>query len=154
MRSSVIGVIASILTVALSGCAPQAEFDPVAVRPSLSGAPEILYTSCSPVLVHVVEVVALEDNWDDKTQRVWKIEFPGGSNLRSFVAGSTPEGAIERIHWQVPDEKRRPLAARLVLEGNLGVFEGFEIGKLKVGEVVFHERSISDDEFARASACG
>ena len=154
LRSRMIGIgFASVLATLLAGCVPQVDFDPVAIRLSSPGTPEILYTSCTPIAVEVVEVVAVENNWNDNTPRVWKIEFPSGSRMRSFVVGSTPEGAVERVHWQTP-EGSKGLAARMVLEGNIGVYQDFEMRELKVDEVVFHNRSISADEFTRASACG
>jgi hypothetical protein len=123
----------------------------VAVRLDSSGSLGIVYTSCDPVAVNIVELVIVEDNWGDRSSRAWKIEFPKGSKRMSFVVGQTPDDAIERVPWHRPEQTE--LAARLVLDGDIGTYQVFDLAQLKPGEYFFHNRAMNPDEFQRVAAC-
>lgn len=145
--------VVALLMTTVTACAPQVAFAPVAVRLSASGAPEILYTSCTPEPIVRVEVVAPAGAvFDDEDVRLWKVVLHSPETRRSFTVGVAPPGAVEQVRWQQPD-KDKALVARLIILPDAATYEDFTIGDLQDGKVRFHDRLMTASEFAKESSC-
>ncbi|RAS59829.1 hypothetical protein C8D87_113135 [Lentzea atacamensis] len=152
MRNLVAAVVA--LGLLVGGCVPQAPYDPIAVRLTESGQVEIVYTSCQPLPVVTAEVVAPgEQIFDDGDPRLWQVDFSPPADLKQFVVGETPSGAVDRVPFQQP-QPGRILVARIVLHGDLALYHDFTLDDLSGGKVTYRQKNMAPEDFRRETSCG
>ena len=90
--------------------------------------------------------------FDEKDTRIWKVSFPRGSTLRSFVLGDVPPGATEEVKWQ-GFGARQSFVVSFTTEDGETPYQGFVLEDLVGGRIRFHEKNMTLEQFAEESRC-
>ncbi len=151
--------LAVLLTLALlpaaGGCVPSDPAPSAVMAIQATGdQTKILYTSCTPLKIASVAVVAPTEPpvFHESDPPVWKVSFAAGSTTTEFVVGETPAGATVDVPLSSALVKDRLYTVVISFEDGDYHYEGFQLDKM--GErVAYGNRYLTPDEFARASSC-
>jgi hypothetical protein len=145
----IIGIIGAIGV----ACVPSTPFDPLAVRMKDANQVEVVYVPCEPVKVGGIEVIFSGDKvFDDSDQRVWRVEFASGQEVKDFVLGRVPPGASETVRWQGLESGKTYVVA-VLRQGGDRDYQDFSLSDLVQGRVRFQDRNMTMEQFEKRKSC-